>query len=270
MLLIGLHATPESGSFHGGIVSELEASQVVLNATGSATPVLTFRNFSLRCDKSDPQITFQTPWNWELVRGKKVAVITNNTFLQYQLIAGLAGLVPPVSGEMICDGAMGWPVGGEGGLDGKLRISHALDFLSTLYSDCLETSHVSIDEFWNLLSGMEIHPSLLIKQLSKNQKSFFYLALSVLFSFDCYLITRSSSHMLMSSAAKPLRALFRKQIEDKAIIATSTSGRFRREFCTEGLVLGPLGQILFTGKLSKAIEWADQNLESSGFCDDNF
>ena len=132
MLLIGLHVIPESGSFRGGIVTELEASQVVLNAMGSATPVLTFRNFSLRCDKSDPQISFQTPWNWELVRGKKVAVITNNTFLQYQLIAGLAGLVPPVSGEMICDGAMGWPVGGEGGLDGKLRISHALSFLSTL------------------------------------------------------------------------------------------------------------------------------------------
>ncbi len=230
---------------------------------GSATPLLTFRNFSLRCDKSDPQISFQTPWNWELVRGKKVAVITNNPFLQYQLIAGLAGLVPPVSGEMICDGAMAWPVGGEGGLDGKLRISHALDFLSTLYSDCLEKSRVSIDEFWDLLLGMEIHPSLLIKELSKSQKSFFYLALSVLFSFDCYLVTRSSSHILMSSAAKPLRALFRKQIEDKAIIATSTSGRFRREFCTEGLVLGSCGQILFAGELSEAVQWADQNLKAS-------
>ena len=263
MLLIGLHAIPESGSFHGGIVTELVAPQAVLNAMGSATPVLTFRDFSLRCDKSDPQISFQTPWNWELVRGKKVAVITNNTFLQYQLIAGLAGLVPPVSGEIICDGAMGWPVGGEGGLDGKLRISHALSFLSTLYSDCLEKSHVSIDEFWDLLSGMEIHPKLLIKELSKSQKSFFYLALSVLFSFDCYLITKSSSYTLMSSAAKPLRALFRKQIEGKAIIATSTSGRFRREFCTEGLVLGSFGQILFAGELAEAVEWADQNLKAS-------
>ena len=258
-----MHATPESGSFHGGIVSELEASQVVLNATGSATPVLTFRNFSLRCDKSDPQITFQTPWNWELVRGKKVAVITNNTFLQYQLSAALADLVPPVSGEILANGVMSWPVGGSGGLDGKLRISHALNFLSTLYSDCLEKSHVSIDEFWDLLSSVGIHPRLLIKELSKSQKPFFYVALSVLFSFDCYLVNKSSSFALMSNSAKPLRALFRKQIEGKTIIATSTIGRFRREFCTEGLVLGSLGQILFTGELSEAVQWADQNLKAS-------
>lgn len=265
MLLIGLQVTPEGASFHGGIVTVLGRSlaAVVLDATGSATPILTFRNFSLRCDKSDPKISFQTPWNWELVQGKKVAVITSNSFLQYQLMAGLAGLVTPVSGEMICDGAMGWPVGGEGGLDSKLRISHALNFLSTLYSDCLEKSLVSIDEFWELLSGVGIHSQLLIKELSKSQKDFFYLALSVLFSFDCYLITKASSSMLMSTSAKPLRPLFRKQIEGKAIIATSTSGRFRREFCTEGLVLGSLGQILFAGELSEAIQWSDQNLEAS-------
>lgn len=148
-------------------------------------------------------------------------------------------------------------------MDGKLRISHALNFLSTLYSDCLEKSHVSIDEFWDLLSGVQIHPRLLIKELSKSQKSFFYVALSVLFSFDCYLVTKSSSYALMSTSAKPLRALFRKQIEGKTIIATSTIGRFRREFCTEGLVLGSLGQVLFTGELSEAVQWADQNLKAS-------
>ena len=268
-----MHAIPESGSFHGGIVSDLEASKVVLNATGSATPVLTFRNFSLRCDKSDPRITFQAPWNWELLQGKKVAVITNNTFLQYQLSAALADLVPPVSGEILANGVISWPVGGSGGLDGKLRVSHALNFLSILYGDCLEKSHVSVDEFWELLSGVEIYPRLLIKELSKSQKSFFYVALSVLFSFDCYLITKSSSNALMSTSAKPLRALFRKQIEGKTIIATSTSSRFRREFCTDGLVLGSLGQVLFTGELSEAIEWADRNLkasEASELDDDQF
>ena len=268
-----MHAIPESGSFHGGIVSDLEASKVVLNAMGSATPVLTFRNFSLRCDKSDPQITFQDPWNWELLQGKKVAVITNNTFLQYQLSAALADLVPPVSGEILANGVISWPVGGSGGLDGKLRVSHALNFLSILYGDCLEKSHVSVDEFWELLSGVEIYLRLLIKELSKSQKSFFYVALSVLFSFDCYLITKSSSSALMSTSAKPLRTLFRKQIEGKTIIATSTSSRFRREFCTDGLVLGSLGQVLFTGELSEAIEWADRNLkasEASELDDDQF
>ena len=39
------------------------------------------------------------------------------------------------------------------------------------------------------------------------------------------------------------------------------------------MVLGPLGEILFSGGLSEAIQWADQNLESAGLIeadDDSF
>ena len=258
-----MHGIRESASFHGGMVTTLEVSPavVVLNETGTVTSKLKFQNFSLRCDKSDPQISFQTPWNWEIEQGKKIAVIASSSFLRYQLIAGLAGLVPPVSGEIVGHSAIGWPVGGQGGLDSKLRISHALNFLSTVYSDCLEKSRVSLDEFWSLLSSMDIHPSYIIKELSRSQRDFFYLALSVLFSFDCYLIPKSK--FLMSKLAKPLRDPLLRQLEGKTLITTSSNGRFRREFCKEGLVLGPLGQILFLGGLSEAIQWADQNLEAS-------
>ena len=135
-----MHGIRESASFHGGMVTTLEVSPavVVLNETDTVTSKLKFQNFSLRCDKSDPKISFQTPWNWEIEQGKKIAVIASSSFLRYQLIAGLAGLVPPVSGEIVGHSAIGWPVGGQGGLDSKLRISHALNFLSTVYSDCLE------------------------------------------------------------------------------------------------------------------------------------
>ena len=71
----------------------------------------------------------------------------------------------------------------------------------------------------------------------------------------------------MSKVAKPLRDPFLRQLEGKTVIATSSNGRFRREFCKEGLVLGPLGQILFLGELSEAIEWADKNLEASEVSD---
>ena len=238
-------------------------SGVVVSATASSKPMLTFRNFSLRCDKSNPQVSFKTPWDWELAQGKRVALITRNSFLDYQLIAGLAGLVPPVSGEVIFNGAISWPVGGEGGLDRRLRISDALDFVSTAYRDCLEKSRVSIDEFWQLMSRVGVHHHLLIKELSRDQREFFYLALSLLFSFDCYLIEKSKALVLLSDSARPLRALFRRQIEGKTLLTTSTSKRFRRGFCSDGLVLGNCGQILFAGEISAALEWADQNLEPS-------
>ena len=238
---------------------------VVVSATASARPLLTFRNFSLRCNKSDPQISFRAPWNWELDQAKRIAVITNSSFLRYQLSAALAGLVPPVSGEMLTEGVVGWPVGGEGGLDGKLRITHALNFLATVYSDCLEKSLVSVDEFWGFMSAAEINPRSIIKELSREQKDCFFLALSVLFSFDLYLI--SKTRYLMSRPAKPLRALLLKQLEGKTLFATSTNSRFQREFCTDGLVLDSMGQILFAGGVSEAIEWADQNLEASDVSD---
>ena len=236
-------------------------SGVVVSATASAKPVLTFRNFSLRCDKSDPKVSFQTPWNWELMQGKKLAIISRNPFLKYQLIACIAGLVAPVSGELFCNCSISWPVGGEGGLDKKLMISDALDFLSTVYSDCLEKSRVSVDEFWELLAGIEVHRSLCIKELGRGQKQFFYLALSMLFSFDCYLIEQSKSVALMSASAQYLRHLFLKQLEGKTLITTSVNKRFRREFCADGLVLGSSGEILFAGEISAATQWADQNLE---------
>ena len=179
-------------------------------------------------------------------------MITNSSFLRYQLSAALAGLVPPVSGEMLTDGVVGWPVGGEGGLDGKLRITHAINFLTTVYSDCLERSLVSVDDFWGFMSKADINSRSIIKELSREQKDFFFLALSVLFSFDLYLISKTK--YLMSKPARPLRELLLKQIEGKTLFATSTNSRFQREFCTDGLVLGSMGQLLFAGRLSEALE----------------
>jgi len=243
----------------------------VVSATASDRPMLTFRNFSLRCDKSNPQVSFKTPWNWSVAEGKRIAVISNNAFLKYQIIAHMSGFVPTVSGQIIGDSVISWPVGGDGGLDRKLRISHAVSFLSTVYRDCLERSAVSTDQFWTLLSDVDIEPDLVIKDLSKEQKDFFCLALSVLFPFDCYLIPKTK--FLMSKPAKPLRELLLNQLEGKTMITTSTNVQFQREFCTDGLVLGSLGQILFAGSLAEVIEWADKNLESSDVAeseDDSF
>ena len=226
----------------------------------SAKPLLEFRDFSVRCDKSNPDISFPNPWNWTLAEGKRIAIITNNSFLRYQLMASLADLVPPVSGEFLGPCVISWPVGGEGGLDSKLRVSHGFDFLFSIYGDCLSGSNVSKDEVWGLLQQIDIYPEQIIKELTREQKDFFYLSISVLFSFDLYLISKTK--YLMSKAAKPLRQLLLKQLEGKSLLAISSNSRFRREFCTDGMVLSPLGEILFAGGLEESIKWSVENLES--------
>ena len=236
-------------------------SGVVVSATSSARPVLTFRNFSLRCDKSNPSVAFETPWNWECGYGKRIAIIADNSFLKYQLITCMAGLVPPVSGEILGDGVIGWPVGGDGGLDRKMRISDAVDFLLTVYADCLDQSHVTIEQFWSLLSNVDVKPRQIIKELSRDQRNFFCLALSVLFAFDCYLIPKTK--FLMSKSAGQLKALLLEQVKGRGLFTTSSNVQFQREFCTDGIVLGSLGQVLFSGDIMDAIQWVDKNLGSS-------
>ena len=245
------------------MVSKLgpSTSGVVVSTTASARPVLAFRNFSLRCDKSNPEVIFETPWNWEFGHGKRIAVISKNYFLRYQLSACMAGLVPSTSGEILGNSVIGWPVGGDGGLDKKMRISHAVNFLSTVYDDCLDQSCVSLKQFWGLMSDFGIDPCSIIKELSREQRDFFYLALSVLFAFDCYLIPKAK--FLMSRPASPLRALLFEQVQGRMLFATAPNVRFQHEFCTDGIVLGSLGQILFAGKILNAIQWADENLVSS-------
>ena len=236
-------------------------SGVVVSGTASARPVLAFRNFSLRCDKSNPQVIFETPWNWEFGHGKRIAVISKNYFLRYQLSACMAGLVPSASGEILGNSVIGWPVGGDGGLDKKMRISHAVNFLSAVYADCLDQSRVSLKQFWGLMSDFGIDPSSIIKELSREQRNFFSLALSVLFAFDCYLIPKVK--FLMSRPAGPLRALLLEQVQGRMLLATAANVQFQREFCTDGIVLGNSGQILFAGEILNAIQWADDNLGRS-------
>lgn len=226
----------------------------------SAKPLLKFRDFSVRCDKSNPDVSFPTPWNWALAEGKKIAIITNNSYLRYQLMAVLADLVPPVSGEFLGPCVISWPVGGEGGLDSKLRVSHGFDFLFSIYGDCLSGSSVSKDEVWDLLQQINVYPDQIIKELTREQKDFFFLSISILFAFDLYLIPKTK--YLMSKAAKPLRQLLLKQLEGKSLLAISSNSRFRREFCTDGMVLSPLGEILFAGNLEESIQWAEENLEA--------
>jgi capsular polysaccharide transport system ATP-binding protein len=131
----------------------------VLNSSSSAEPVLVFDEFVLRADKSDSSVVISSPWNWWLNSGDRLAVMTTNSFLSYQLMATLSDLVKPVSGEIVQRGTVSWPLGGEGGLDSKLTIDQSLDFLSNIYSDCLEKSLITLKDFDEVLKAQSIESS---------------------------------------------------------------------------------------------------------------
>ncbi|MDC0302882.1 hypothetical protein OAL11_00265 [bacterium] len=232
----------------------------MLSTSSSAKPKLTFDRLILRCDKSDHSIVNKFPWDWSICAGERLSIMSSNSFLKYQMMAILSGFVHPVSGDIDTFASLSWPLGGEGGLDSKLTIDKGLEFLSSIYSDCLDASLVSVDEFFEVLQTRSILSSMRIKDLSREQKDFFYMALSILFLFDIYLVPRSK--YLMTKDARPLRQLFHKQLSDtKSLVSVTVNNRFRREFCNRGLVLGPLGEILFHGDLEEAIAYERQNVK---------
>ncbi|BEV36634.1 hypothetical protein CREGCYN_14460 [Synechococcus sp. M16CYN] len=206
----------------------------------------------MRCDKSDRSIINLSPWNWQLRPGEKLAIISTNSYLKYQLIATLANLVKPVSGNFLSYGSIGWPFGGEDGLDNKLTLKQGLEFLTSIYSDCLESSLISIDELLSILLFKSIKLESKIKELQKEEKKFFFLSLSLLFSFDIYLIP--NTQYLMSEHANLLRPLFSKQLKDKALITTSIDSNFRHKYCNKGMIISSLGEIVFEGNLKEAIK----------------
>jgi capsular polysaccharide transport system ATP-binding protein len=118
-----------------------------------------------------------------------------------------------------------------------------------------------LDEFFDALKSQEIATSIPLKELPKDQKNFFFTALSILFSFDICVAPHSSYLLyLMSKDAKLLRSLFRKQLDGGlSMITDSRNNQFRRQFCNRGIVLGPLGEVIFDGDLDEAIAINKQN-----------
>ena len=231
----------------------------MLTSSRSAEPRLTFDRLILRCDKSDNDVVNLFPWDWSICMGERLSIMSSNYFLKYQLMAILSGFVHPISGDFEAFGSLSWPLGGEGGLDSKLTIGQGFDFVSSIYSDCLEASLISVDDFFDMLQTRSIDSSTRLKDLVKEQKDFFYMMLSILFSFDIYIVPRSK--FLMTKEAKPLRNLLHKQLSDsKSLVSVTVNNRFRREFCNRGMVLGPLGQILFHGDLEEAIAYEQKNV----------
>ena len=236
----------------------------MLTSSSLAEPKLTFDRLTLRCDKSDSNIINTTPWNWSICTGERMCIMSSNSFLKAQLMAILSGFVHPISGDFEIFGSLSWPLGGEGGLDSKLTIGQGFDFVSSIYSDCLEDSLISVDDFFDVLQSSSIDSSTRLKDLVKEQKNFFYMMLSILFSFDIYLVSSDRSKYLMTREARPLRNLFNKQLsksKSKSMVTISINNRFKREFCNRGMVLGPRGEILFHGDLEEAIAYESQTVK---------
>ena len=229
--------------------------------------LLVFENFHLRCDKSDPSIVNQDPWNWTINRGERLSIFTQNAYLRYQIIGVLAELIPSVSGVIHKQGSLSWPIGGEGGLDLKLRACNGVEFLCEVYGDCLRNSGFPLDDFWSMLESISIEKKSILKELNKKQKDFFFLAVSALFGFDINLVPEA--RYFNSKSARPLKEILSSQLINPStcLISTTKRSKFYSEFCNQGLVLGSMGELLFRGSCDQALSWFNDKIAKNSDVD---
>ena len=72
----------------------------------------------------------------------------------------------------------------------------------------------------------------------------------------------------MSKLAKPIKEFFHLQLSGShSLLTTTANDRFRSEFCNKGLVIGAMGEILYSGSYQDAIEWYDYNLTNKPMVD---
>ena len=72
----------------------------------------------------------------------------------------------------------------------------------------------------------------------------------------------------MTRPAKLLKDFLHLQLSScHSLLTTTVIDKFRKEFCNKGLVIGAMGEILYSGRYQDAIEWYNSNLANKPMVD---
>ena len=216
---------------------------------------LDFKDVVLRCSKRDANIT-TPPWNLQIRRGDKVAVMSKDRNLRDEFLGSLCGLIQPVSGQIGSRCSISWPVGLKGGLDGKLTLDQNVKFLEVVYEDCVATSQPKkFFESLCLLAGLS--PDQKLKSLKSKEQKLFYNIVPLVFSFDVLLVP-SAQYLMKNSKDKIsqyLNQIFEKRIENRCMITSSSNRKFLKQYCNAGVVFDVFGRLVFQGSLEECFAY---------------
>ena len=212
---------------------------------------LDFQDVVLRCSRRDTNF-LTPPWNLQIRRGDKVAVMAQDRKIRDEFLGCICGLIQPVSGQIYSRCRISWPVGFKGGLDGKLTLAQNIRFLEVVYEDCV--APVDPNKFFKslcLLAGLT--PDQRLKSLKSKDQKIFYNIVSMIFSFDVLLVP-SAQYLVKNNkdnVSKYLNQVFEKRIEKNCMITSSNDRKFLRQYCNSGILFDAFGQLVFQGPLDE-------------------
>ena len=208
--------------------------------------------------------------NWELQEGQRVGVIAESMLEAHALLDCAAGITTPQRGHVSIRSHVSWPVGAKGGLSSALSGRQNARFLQGVYGHGGQQRN-DLDQIERLADLERGYFDKPLKSYNKYMRARFYLAVSLAFDFDVYVIPQQSAWKSNTNSEKILR--LQKALKDrtsgKTILMTNTDFSFLEQFCDDGLVLDQ-GSIAYSGTFSECRAWYEANINKAPEEDTDF
>ena len=222
-------------------------------------------------DIKDNAKTLLDDVTWELSVGKRIALISTSSLSARAFLECAAGVVPPQKGTVTINANISWPLGARGGLINNLTARQNAAFLHGIYGE-----YGKLNQSLDFISDLaELDKTLFnrpVKNYSKIMRSRLYLAISLAFDFDAYIVPKTFAWSSSASSDRALRLRFQealmRRVEGKSLIMAHTDFNIVERFCTNGIILDK-GIIAFSGSLQECRNWHENNIGSRVVEDDN-
>ncbi len=209
--------------------------------------MLRFENLSKSFRVRDHRKTVIDNLNLDLPDKKSLALLGRNGAGKSTLLQIIAGITPPDTGRVVCNGAISWPVGFGKSLHPQMTGVQNTRFVARIYGVDSDELIAFVDSFAELGE----HFDMPVGSYSAGMKARLGFGLSMGVPFDIYLIDEVTAVGDRAFNRKS-RAVFRKRVANAGAIMVSHQMSAIRKFCDSGIVLHN-GKVQYFEDLEEAI-----------------
>ena len=198
-----------------------------------------------------------------LREGQTIGVFSDSSRSAHALLECASKIAPLHSGKVDVRANVSWPMPSRGALEGVMTGRQNAKFLQAIYGNPVEKWEeiAKIEELANLEPGCFDLP---MKSWGAQMRGRFDVAISLVFDFDVYIITKKFP---WSQPSKPqreslVREAFDRRISGKALLLFHQDEEFIGRYCDEAIVINK-GQLAYSGNFLDAQKWFHLNISKS-------
>ena len=201
--------------------------------------------------------------SWQLQQGQRVGVISPSIREAHAFLDCAAGVVPVQNGQVTIHCNASWPLGARGGLLNSLTGRQNAAFLQGIYGHAGQRNH-DLDVIQTIASLEDGFFDKPLRVYHKFMRTRFYLAVSLAFDFDAYIIPQIFALKTNEKSERFLRFqnALNSRTEDKPLIMANKDFSILQQYCEDGIVLHK-GSIVYEGKIDECHQWYLSNIKDA-------